>query len=350
MQNLRPVDLKRIFRVEGDFVFCLQFNAPFLWFFHEGSIKKFDYKQQKLNLSVKVVEKFVKLLCVPNGSCIFAITGRSKFLAVITETGTIIDNNIGMIDSNSHLFSTCQQSLLVRKSNDCLLLFYQVFNNRPDGCRTSSDPDLQQGQLNTTSGQGPQTRVIQEPHWLNYIYWMYTKFPCNDILLQEQAISHFWIPLPNLAPELCKKLQGEILALWTKLKDTKKPLKHLEIHTKQISLSEDNLSDSAFSQVSMGDFVRKLITFIPNQISRCQSNAFIILHKGQPVSLDSVHIASDLADKIHLGLYESIFKAWNGDIKVISSMGKQSTGKNYTLNHLTGSSFNIAGTRCTDGC
>ncbi|KAF1782252.1 P-loop containing nucleoside triphosphate hydrolase [Phytophthora cactorum] len=34
---------------------------------------------------------------------------------------------------------------------------------------------------------------------------------------------------------------------------------------------------------------------------------------------------------------------------VITSMGKQSTGKSYLLNHLTGSSFAIAGARCTDG-
>ena len=38
------------------------------------------------------------------------------------------------------------------------------------------------------------------------------------------------------------------------------------------------------------------------------------------------------------------------DYFIVSSMGKQSTGKSYTLNHLTGSSFNIAGTRCTDAC
>ncbi|ETL78138.1 hypothetical protein F442_21753 [Phytophthora nicotianae P10297] len=33
----------------------------------------------------------------------------------------------------------------------------------------------------------------------------------------------------------------------------------------------------------------------------------------------------------------------------LTSMGKQSTGKSYFLNHLAGTSFAISGSRCTDG-
>ena len=102
-------------------------------------------------------------------------------------------------------------------------------------------------------------------------------------------------------------------------------------------------------RVPLGRFLKKLITFIPVQIERCQSNEFFILDNGQTVSLDSVNVAFDLIEKINLGYYESIFNSWNGNIKVISSIGKQTTGKSYTLNHFTGSLFNIAGTRFTDG-
>ena len=68
------------------------------------------------------------------------------------------------------------------------------------------------------------------------------------------------------------------------------------------------------------------------------------------MSLDCIQNVSDLTEKMNFGFYESILMEWTGKVKVISSMGKQTTGKSYTLNHLTGSSFNIAGTRCTDGC
>lgn len=37
-------------------------------------------------------------------------------------------------------------------------------------------------------------------------------------------------------------------------------------------------------------------------------------------------------------------------VVVVSSMGAQSTGKSFQLNHLGGCLFDVAGGRCTDGC
>jgi ABC-type uncharacterized transport system ATPase component len=44
-----------------------------------------------------------------------------------------------------------------------------------------------------------------------------------------------------------------------------------------------------------------------------------------------------------------VFRIWEGDIIVVSSMGKQSSGKSYLLNHLSGSLLDVSGGRCTDG-
>ena len=58
----------------------------------------------------------------------------------------------------------------------------------------------------------------------------------------------------------------------------------------------------------------------------------------------------ELADFISFGLYETILEHNDNRVVVISSMGKQSTGKSYMLNHLSGSCFDdTSGGRCTDG-
>src|SRR5690606_32349290 len=49
------------------------------------------------------------------------------------------------------------------------------------------------------------------------------------------------------------------------------------------------------------------------------------------------------------GVYDGLISSWNGPIKIITSMGKQSVGKSYKLNHLFGTKFDVSGSRCTDG-
>ncbi|RAW20581.1 hypothetical protein PC110_g22977, partial [Phytophthora cactorum] len=59
--------------------------------------------------------------------------------------------------------------------------------------------------------------------------------------------------------------------------------------------------------------------------------------------------ASEIAQSIRFGLLSPLLESWNGRCVVVTSMGKQSTGKSYFLNHLAGTSFAISGSRCTDG-
>ena len=56
-----------------------------------------------------------------------------------------------------------------------------------------------------------------------------------------------------------------------------------------------------------------------------------------------------LVYSIHFGFYDAILNSWKGKIKVISSMGKQSSGKSYLLNYLSGSLLDVAREKCTNG-
>ncbi|CAB4409762.1 unnamed protein product [Rhizophagus irregularis] len=66
--------------------------------------------------------------------------------------------------------------------------------------------------------------------------------------------------------------------------------------------------------------------------------------------IDGYHPVDSIARNISFGWYEGIFKHF-GDrqVKVVSSMGEQSCGKSYLLNHLIGSTFDGSAMRCTEG-
>eukprot|EP01083_Nonionella_stella_P313593 1126408_1 len=101
------------------------------------------------------------------------------------------------------------------------------------------------------------------------------------------------------------------------------------------------------------DFMRNLIVQIPIQIARGASNQLLLMHNGAD---DESHYSKvgtidsrSLCKGIRFSAYDGLIKAWEGKVKVVTSIGKQSTGKSYMLNHLFGTKFDISGGRCTDG-
>ncbi|CDW89621.1 UNKNOWN [Stylonychia lemnae] len=52
---------------------------------------------------------------------------------------------------------------------------------------------------------------------------------------------------------------------------------------------------------------------------------------------------------INIGIYEQFLNNVKSDIKVISIVGKQSSGKSYGMNRFFGTRFGVAANRCTDG-
>lgn len=102
--------------------------------------------------------------------------------------------------------------------------------------------------------------------------------------------------------------------------------------------------------VPMGRWIQLLMCLVPIQIARAENNGLKPLVDGLQIPSNlSYADALSLAAMIRFGFYESMLESWVGEIKVISSMGKQSSGKSYLLNHLSGSLLDVAGGRCTDG-
>ena len=88
---------------------------------------------------------------------------------------------------------------------------------------------------------------------------------------------------------------------------------------------------------------------MPIQIAQAETETFTILTDGMREETGDFNQLRELADFISFGLCEAILEHNENRVVVFSSMGKQSTGKSYVLNHLSGSCFDTLGGRCTDG-
>ncbi|CAJ1378104.1 unnamed protein product [Effrenium voratum] len=149
-----------------------------------------------------------------------------------------------------------------------------------------------------------------------------------------------------------------ISKLLAKLKqDTQKPsLESLHIETTFLPMAcadpmwaVDVVAGMTATDLSLTQFVRSMICMVPMQIARAENESFIILKDGLREDVSDFSHVNELAGFISFGLYELILESNENPVVVISSMGKQSTGKSYMLNHLAGSCFDTAGGRCTDG-
>ncbi|KAH7282153.1 hypothetical protein KP509_35G015100 [Ceratopteris richardii] len=101
---------------------------------------------------------------------------------------------------------------------------------------------------------------------------------------------------------------------------------------------------------SIAGWIRKLLCLVPLQVARAENNIMRVMIDGLeiPPNVDFSDAVS-LASVLQFGTYDLLLEPWKGKIKVVSSMGKQSSGKSYLLNHLAGSLLDVAGGRCTDG-
>ncbi|RAW31728.1 hypothetical protein PC110_g11915, partial [Phytophthora cactorum] len=136
------------------------------------------------------------------------------------------------------------------------------------------------------------------------------------------------------------------------LRKLNKPLGGMDFARDLAFSTESNAGRDNVAALPVRSFLQELITFVPIQICRAEANSLTVMTNGKatPMDTQSQNLqAVDIARSIRFGLLSPLLESWQGRCIVITSMGKQSTGKSYLLNHLTGSSFAIAGARCTDG-
>ncbi|KAI1789533.1 hypothetical protein LXA43DRAFT_1153915 [Ganoderma leucocontextum] len=104
-----------------------------------------------------------------------------------------------------------------------------------------------------------------------------------------------------------------------------------------------------------GEWLVEILCLIPIHIAVTRDNRFVPLKDGVwSPDLERSLLGADVAkiiDSISFGWYESLFQSYMATkpVKVVSSMGEQSVGKSFALNHLVDTSFAGSAMRTTEG-
>ncbi|KAH9005511.1 hypothetical protein EDB86DRAFT_2795794, partial [Lactarius hatsudake] len=112
---------------------------------------------------------------------------------------------------------------------------------------------------------------------------------------------------------------------------------------------------SPVSSFRAGEWLADLLCLIPIQIAITYENRFVPLKDGVlSTELEKSLLGAEvnrIVDSLSVGWYESIFQSYwaSKPVKVVSSMGEQSVGKSFTLNHLLDTSFAGSAMRTTEG-
>ena len=107
-------------------------------------------------------------------------------------------------------------------------------------------------------------------------------------------------------------------------------------------------------EISKKDFIFSICTRTPLHIASIQCGNLIpfqnVVHNFEEFTskLQDEAFLDSLTDYIRFGNFENIMDSLE-KVLVFSIIGRQSSGKSYLLNRLTGSRFDVAAERCTDG-
>ncbi|KAB5588316.1 hypothetical protein CTheo_8242 [Ceratobasidium theobromae] len=109
------------------------------------------------------------------------------------------------------------------------------------------------------------------------------------------------------------------------------------------------------SRYQLGSFIVEFMCLIPIHLAITRNNRFIPLKDGvwnsdHERSLLGAGVTA-IIDALSIGWYESLFQSYmsNKPVRVVSSMGEQSVGKSYCLNHFADTSFAGSAMRTTEG-
>ena len=352
--NYSRIELAARFNFQGVSAMKLQYGSKFIWVLElAGSrILKIHIKtgtvtsSSRLNSLLVEDGPFTDLHMAHNGQCVFLSTAEGTARSVMTETFNVLKDALPSFNG--------KEVFQLPETNICLAAHLEETYLQFE--KLSIQGAQQEMKLQKSSGgvEGPDELATSknEKHWLFNLYWVFIKFPCEDIFSSRQSkLLITSICCDNTDEQiLTRQLNDFLHEMKASLKVTFKPTKLLSDEINMMSLSDFVKKSRDEHVIKMSDFLQKLICFTPLQIARCQANEFLVLRDGFALSTENAQDVFEMKDYIDLGLFEAIFNWWSGNVKVISSMGKQTTGKSYMLNHVMGSSFNISGARCTDGC
>ncbi|ETW76254.1 hypothetical protein HETIRDRAFT_53756 [Heterobasidion irregulare TC 32-1] len=128
-----------------------------------------------------------------------------------------------------------------------------------------------------------------------------------------------------------------------------------EIKVCALRHADFSFQDLAVSLFSAGEWVVELLCLIPLHLAVTRQNRFIPLKDGVwTPEYERELLGADvgqIVDALSLGWYESLFQSYmvSKPVRVVSSMGEQSVGKSYSLNHFVDTSFAGSAMRTTEG-
>ncbi|TDL23180.1 hypothetical protein BD410DRAFT_721351 [Rickenella mellea] len=145
-------------------------------------------------------------------------------------------------------------------------------------------------------------------------------------------------------------------------RNTRKPmgpaLLEIDVRGEPFSSVVDDSLDTDWHHVSTlmaGEWLVNLICLIPIHIAVARDNRFIPLKDGVwTVEHERSLLGAEvfrIVDSLSFGWYESVFQSYlsTKPVRVVSSMGEQSVGKSYALNHFVDTSFAGSAMRTTEG-
>ncbi|KAI6032571.1 hypothetical protein F5J12DRAFT_779054 [Pisolithus orientalis] len=141
-------------------------------------------------------------------------------------------------------------------------------------------------------------------------------------------------------------------------KPTSDILKSIKVSAAAFSVFAQELCGTTpwnVSQYRAGEWIVDFLCLIPIHIALTKENRFIPLKDGvYSTELERSLLGAEVSrivDSISFGWYESLFQSYMATkpVRVVSSIGEQSVGKSYTLNHLVDTSFAGSAMRTTEG-
>ena len=353
-------DLSARYSMDALQAISLQYSSKYLWVLERntGRLLRLNNKNGKNTspdklANLKQTTGKVKLIQMsPNAQCIFLTNENHETFPLMTGTCNLLPKTEDSI-AGKYLFIQhgLKENLVAQKTADGFNFQSISILGAQQEIKLHETTSLQNQKEvpNSDSANG----MKKKDHWMLNFLWMFVKFPCESLFGNTESLQLSAIH-ENMPQRFESAVKASLNNVLEHLKSTKKPSSLLNasitFYQESAILHRTLRAIESNCVKKMGDLIQKMICFTPLQIARCQGNEFLILEDGQPLSLEYVEDVFDLKEKVDLGLFEAIFNQWTGPLKVVSSMGKQTTGKSYLLNHLMGSSFNISGTRCTDGC
>ncbi|CAG8588725.1 6761_t:CDS:10 [Rhizophagus irregularis] len=200
---------------------------------------------------------------------------------------------------------------------------------------------------------------------INAYNLMFEKYPIDSCIYLEQSRPLSLkvvldVDKNNNIKKYGEKFKKYVTKIFDDLKhSTKKPANILkEFSTSVITFQELDIANVKFqkdfsSEYQLGEWIIQLCCLIPIQIAVARNNLFQPLKDGLSSDIelgdDRRHVEI-ISKNISFGWYEGIFKHFSSKkVKIISSMGEQSCGKSFMLNHLVGTTFDGSAMRCTEG-